>query len=75
LPALRLARIFEQLTAGVQVGDFISRQLFGEDLANSEVSTPSSVALENLQLTIDDLSRLLAKTQAAMEKVKAMLEI
>ena len=66
---------FEQLTAAVQVGDMLSHQLLSEDLGSSDVLTPSTVALDILQLSLDDLPRMLAKTQAEMEKVKGMLEI
>lgn len=66
---------FEQPTAAVQVGDMLSHQLLSEDLGSSDVLTPSTVALDILQLSLDDLPRMLAKTQAEMEKVKGMLEI
>lgn len=66
---------FEQLTAAVQVGDMISHQLFAGDLTGNDILAPSTFALEILQLSFDDLPRLLAKTQAELEKVKGMLEI
>jgi len=53
----------------------LSHQLLSEDLGSSDVLTPSTVALDILQLSLDDLPRMLAKTQAEMEKVKGMLEI
>ncbi len=66
---------YQQLTAAVQIGDVISHQLFDEDLANRDLLASSVLALDILQLSLDDLPRLLANTQAEMEKVKGMLEI
>ena len=72
---LEAAPPYEQLTAAVQVGDMIAHQLFAEDLVNTGLLPPSAAALDLLQLSPDDLPRLLAKTQAEMEKVKGMLEL
>jgi putative nucleotidyltransferase with HDIG domain len=66
---------YAPLTAAVQAGDMIAHQLFAGDLANTAFLTASSASLEALQFSPDDLPRLLAKTQAELEKVKGMLEI
>jgi putative nucleotidyltransferase with HDIG domain len=66
---------YEQLTAAVQVGDMIAHQLFAEDLANTDLLMPSTAALHILQVSPDDLPRLVAKAQSEMENVKGMLEI
>jgi HD-like signal output (HDOD) protein len=72
---LKAAPSYKQLTATVQVGDMIAHQLFARDLANTGQLTPSTDAMDTLQLSPDDMPRLLAKTQTEMEKVKGMLEI
>ena len=66
---------YERLTAAVQIGDMIAHQLLSEGLANTGLLTPSSAAWDILQLSPDDLPRLLVKAQAEMEKIKGMLEI
>jgi putative nucleotidyltransferase with HDIG domain len=72
---LATAPPYAQLTAAVQVGDMIAHQLFAEDLASTDILTPSTTALAILKLSADDLPNLLAKAQTEMEKVKGMLEI
>jgi putative nucleotidyltransferase with HDIG domain len=72
---LDAAPTYKPLTAAVQVGDMIAHQLFAEDLANTDLMTTSTEAMEALQLTPEDLPRLLAKVEVEMEKVKGMLEI
>jgi putative nucleotidyltransferase with HDIG domain len=64
-----------RLTAAVQVGDMMAHQLFGEDLASTDLLAPSTAALDVLKLTPEDLPRLLAKAQAELENVKGMLEL
>jgi putative nucleotidyltransferase with HDIG domain len=66
---------YAELTAAVQLGDMIAHQLFNEDLAGTDLLVPPLTALDTLQLTPDDLPRLLVKSQAALEKVKGMLEM
>jgi putative nucleotidyltransferase with HDIG domain len=66
---------YEQLTAVVQVGNIISRQLFSEDSPAHVELASASGALGLLELSPDDLPGLLAKSEAEMEKVKGMLEI
>ncbi len=66
---------YGELTAAVQVGDMIGHQLFADDLANTAFLPTSPASLEALQLSPGAVPRLLAKTQAEMEKVKGMLEI
>jgi putative nucleotidyltransferase with HDIG domain len=72
---LAAAAPFEQLTAAVQIGDMIAHQLFSEDLAHTDLLAPSTDALHILRLHPEDLSGLLAKAQAEMEKVEDLLEI
>jgi putative nucleotidyltransferase with HDIG domain len=72
---LGVAPPYERLTAAVQVGDMIAHQLFAEELASTDLLTPSTAALDILRLSPDSLPSLLAKAQAEMEKVKGMLEI
>jgi len=72
---LEAASPYEQLTAAVQVGDMIAHQLFGEDLANTDLVTASSAAFETCNLRADSLPNLLAKAQGEMENVKGMLAI
>jgi putative nucleotidyltransferase with HDIG domain len=72
---LEAAPTYEQLTAAVQVGDMIAHQLFAEDLAYTDLLAPSTAASDKLQLSPDDLLRLLAKAQVEMEKLKGMLDL
>jgi putative nucleotidyltransferase with HDIG domain len=72
---LEAAPPYEQLTAAVQIGDRIAHQLFAEDLANTDLLTPSAAALDTLQLSPDYLPLCLARAQAEIEKVKGMLDI
>jgi putative nucleotidyltransferase with HDIG domain len=72
---LEAAPPYEQMTAAVQVGDMIAHQLLAEDLANTDVLTFSTAALDILQLKPSELPVLLAKVQVEMEKVKSMLEL
>jgi HD-like signal output (HDOD) protein len=65
----------EQLAATVQVGDVLAHQLLNEELAGAGLGTPFTAALAALGFEPDDLPRLLAKTQAEMEKVKGLLQI
>ena len=68
-------RQYLKLIASVQVGDMIAHQLFAQDLANTgDLASPDD-ALAALQLSPDDLDRVLAKTQAELEKVKGLLEM
>jgi putative nucleotidyltransferase with HDIG domain len=73
--ALESAPPYRQLTAAVQVGDMFAHQLFSEDLANTDLMSSSSGALEALSLRAEDIPRLLAKAESEMGKVKGMLEI
>jgi len=66
---------YQQLTAAVQIGDMIAHQLFAGGLANTGLLTPSAVPWDILQLSPGHLPRILANSQAEMEKVKVMLEI
>lgn len=66
---------FEQLTASVQVGDMLGHQLFGEDLAQTDLMGSSNAALAALRLTPDDLPRLFSKAEEEMERVKGLLAI
>ncbi len=72
---LGAAAPFEALTAAVQIGDMIAHQLFGEDLAQTDLLAPSTAAWPILHLGPEDLPGLLAKAQAEMEKVRDLLEI
>jgi len=65
----------EQLTAVVQVADRIGHLLFGEELPDADPLTSSDAAMDTLQLSPDDFPRLLAKTEADMEKLKGILQI
>jgi putative nucleotidyltransferase with HDIG domain len=66
---------YQQLTATVQLGDYIAHQLLADDSAGIGFLTPSTAAWDILQLSPDDLPRLLAKAQSEMERVRGMLEI
>jgi putative nucleotidyltransferase with HDIG domain len=66
---------YEQLAASVQAGDILAHHLFNEELTGADLWTPFTTALDLLGLSPDDLPRLLAKTQAEMEKVKGLLQI
>jgi len=72
---LEAAPPFEQMTAAVQLGDLIAHQLFDGHLADPGLLASPAPALDALQLSANDLPRLLAKTQAEMEEIKGMLQI
>lgn len=73
---LEAAAPYQQLTAAVQVGNLIAHQHFDEDsIPPSDPVASSGAALASLQLTPDDLPRLVAKAQAEMENVKGTLDI
>jgi putative nucleotidyltransferase with HDIG domain len=72
---LEAAAPYDQLTAAVRIGDVIGHQLFEEDLANTDLLTPSISALETLRLSPDSLPRVIAKAQVEMEKVRDMLDV
>ena len=63
------------LAASVQIGDIIADQLFAQDLVNTDVLTSPNDALAALELSPADLDRVLANTQAELEKVSGMLEM
>jgi putative nucleotidyltransferase with HDIG domain len=65
----------ETLTAVVQVGDMLAHQLFGEDLAKSDMLGAAPDALETLALSPDELPRLLAAAQTELASVNGMLEM
>ena len=69
------APAYAELTAAVQAGDVLAHQLFAEDWAGTDLLISSTAALHALGLTPGDLPRLLARTQAEMEKVAGLLEI
>ena len=71
---LEAAPPFVRLTAAVQLGDLIAHQLFDGHLADTGLLTSPAPALDALQLSVNDLPRLLAKTQAEMEEIKGMLQ-
>ena len=64
-----------QLCAVIQVADLVAHQLFAEDLAGTDFLSLSPGVLEFLQLTNDDLPRILVKSQIELDSVKGMLEI
>jgi putative nucleotidyltransferase with HDIG domain len=68
---------YEQLTAAVQIANMIAHQLFAEAEKSAEPDLLKScgAALDVLLLLPDDVPRLLARTQAEMDKVKGTLEI
>ena len=64
---------YQRLIATVQIGDILGHLLFGEDVTDEGLQDAPSFAL--LGLTYGDFDRLLAKTQAGMDKFKGLLEI
>jgi putative nucleotidyltransferase with HDIG domain len=66
---------YQQLAAAVQVGDIIAHHVFADDLGGLDLDASGTSALRSLGLRQDDLPRLLAQTQTAMERVSGLLEL
>ncbi len=72
---LNAAPKYMELTAIVQVGDVIAHQLLGEDLAGTDLLTPSTDAFDALKLTSADIPGLVARAKAELESDKGLLEM
>ena len=71
---LEAAPVDKELVAAVQIGDVIAHQLF-TDLANTGLLKTSDAPWQILQMSPEDLPRLLARSRSEMENVKGMLDI
>jgi putative nucleotidyltransferase with HDIG domain len=65
---------YEQLTAVIQVADMVAHQFFAEDLANTDLLTSSTTALDTIKLNPAEIPRLLSKIQTEMENLKGLVE-